>query len=85
MSNRVGVRKHPCLAPTVFLNVSSMSPFKCLFEIYEDKFCLFLKVPFTQDSEVKDLFCGVSPGSEPRQFFSENLFSLEFSPVQDDI
>ena len=39
---------------------------------------------FTQDSVVEDLFCGASPGSEPCLFFSNNIFSLEFEPVQDD-
>ena len=33
---------------------------------------------------MKDLFCGASPGSEPSPFFSNNLFSLGFKPVQDD-
>ena len=43
-----------------------------------------LKVIFTQVSEVEDLFCGVSPVSEPSLFFSSNLFNLGFEPVQDD-
>ena len=43
-----------------------------------------LKVLFAQDSEVEDLFCDVSTGSEPSQFFSNNLSSLGFEPVQDD-
>ena len=43
-----------------------------------------LKVLFTQDSEVEDLFCGASPSSEPSLFFNNNLFSLGFAPVQDD-
>ena len=43
-----------------------------------------LKVLFTQDSEVEDLFCGASKCSELSLFFSNNLFSLEFEPVQDD-
>ena len=48
------------------------------FEIYEDmvQILLMLKVLFTQDSEVEDLFCGASPGSEYTLFFSNNLFSL---------
>ena len=46
---------------------------------------LMLKVLFTQDSEVEDLFFGASPGSEPSLFFSNNLFSLGFEPVQDDL
>ena len=38
-----------------------------LFEIYEDmvQILLMLTVFFTQDSEVENLFCGASPGSEP--------------------
>ena len=43
-----------------------------------------LKVLFTQDSEVGDLFCGASPGSGPSLFFSNNLFAFGFEPVQDD-
>ena len=43
-----------------------------------------LKVLFIQNSEVEDLFCSASPGSEPSLFFSNNLFSLGFEPVQDD-
>ena len=60
-------------------------PVKCFFEIYEDvvQILLMLKVLFTQDSEVEDLFCGASPGSEPSLFFSNYLFSLGFEPVQD--
>ena len=45
---------------------------------------LMLKVLFTKDSEVEDLFCGASPGSEPSMFLSNNLFSLGFEPVLDD-
>ena len=45
---------------------------------------LMLKVLFTQDSEVEDLFYGASPGSEPSLFFSNNFFSLGFEPIQDD-
>ena len=54
--------------------------------IYEDivQILLVLKVLFTQDSEVEDLFFGVSLGSEPSLFFSNNLFSSGFEPVQDD-
>ena len=56
------------------------------FEIYEDmlQILLILKVLFTQDSEVENLFCGTPPGSELSLFFSNNLFSLGFEPVQDD-
>ena len=61
-------------------------PFKCFFETYEDmvQILLILKVLFTQDSEVEDLFCGTSPGSKYSLFFHNNLFSLGFEPVQDD-
>ena len=45
---------------------------------------LVLKVLFTQDSEVENLFCGTSPSSERSLFFSNNLFSLGFEPVQND-
>ena len=45
---------------------------------------LMLKVLFTKDSEVDDLFCAASSGSEPSMFFSNNLFSLGFEPIQDD-
>ena len=45
---------------------------------------LMLKVLFIQGSEAEDLFCGASPNSEPSLFFSNNLFSLGFEPVQDD-
>ena len=56
------------------------------FEIYADmvQILLMLKVLFTHDSMVEDLFCGASSGSEPSLFFSNNLFSLGFGPVQDD-
>ena len=55
------------------------------FIIYEDmvQILLMLKIFFTQDSEVEDLFCGASPSSEPSLFFSNNFFSLGFEPVQD--
>ena len=61
-------------------------PVKCFFEIFEGtiQILLMLKVLFTQDSEVVDLFCGASPGSEPSLFFTNNLFSLGYEPVQDD-
>ena len=45
---------------------------------------LMLKVLFSQDSKVEDLFYGASLGSEPSLFFSNNLFSLGFEPVQVD-
>ena len=61
-------------------------PVKCLFKVCEDmvQILLMLKVLFTQDSEVEDLCCGTPPGSEPSLFFSNNLFSLGFEPVQND-
>ena len=43
-----------------------------------------LKVLFTQDSKVEDLFCGAPSSSEPSLFFSNCLFSLGFKPIQDD-
>ena len=57
-----------------------------LFEIYEDMIqnLLMLKLLFTQDSEVENLFYGASLGFEPSLFFSNNLFSLGFEPVQCD-
>ena len=59
---------------------------ECFSEIYEEmvQILLILKLLFTQDSEVEDVFCGASPGSEPSMFFSNNPFSLGFEPVQDD-
>ena len=41
-----------------------------------------LKVLFTQNSETEALFCGASPGSEPKLFFNYNLLSLGFEPIQ---
>ena len=60
-------------------------PVKCFFEICEDmvQILLMLKVLSTKDSEVEDLFFGAPPGSEPNLFFSYNLLSLGFEPVQD--
>ena len=51
------------------------------FEIYEDmvQVLLMLKVLFTQNSEVEDLICDASSGSESSLFFSNNLFSLGLS------
>ena len=59
---------------------------KGFFEINEDmvQILLMLEVLFTQDSEVEDLFCGASSGSEPSLFFSNYFFSLGFKPIQDD-
>ena len=45
---------------------------------------LMLEVLFTQDPEVKDLFCGASSGSETNLFFSNYFFSLGFKSIQDD-
>ena len=45
---------------------------------------LMLKVLFTQDSKIEDLFCGASPGSKPSLFFGSNLFSLGFEPIDDE-
>ena len=59
---------------------------KGFFEINEDmvQILLMLEVFFTQDSKVKDLFCGASFGSAPRMFFSKYFFTLGFKPIQDD-
>ena len=61
-------------------------PVKCFFQIYKDMVQILpmLKVLFTEDSEVEDLFCGASPSSEPSLFFSNNLFRLGFEPFGDD-
>ena len=45
---------------------------------------LMLEVLFTVNSEVENLFCGASSGSELRLFFSNYLFGLKFKPKQDD-
>ena len=57
---------------------------KAFFEINEDmvQILLVLEVLFTQDSEVEDLFCGASSGSEPSLFFNYYYFSLGFKPIQ---
>ena len=54
---------------------------KGFFEIDEDmvQILLVLEVPFTKDSEVDDLFCGASSGSEPSLFFSNYFFGLGLS------
>ena len=56
------------------------------FENCEDivQCLLMLKILITQGSEVEDLFCGPYSDSEQSLFFSDNLFSLGFEPVQDD-
>ena len=58
---------------------------KSFFEISEDivQILLMLKVIFTQDSKVEDMFCGASSGSEPSLFFSNYFLSLGFKPIQD--
>ena len=45
---------------------------------------LMSNVLFTQDYDVKDMFCGASAGSELSLFFSNSLFNLGSEPVQDD-
>ena len=59
---------------------------KDFFGINEDmvQILLVLEVLFTQDSEVEDLFCGASSGSELSLFFSNYFFSLGFKPIQDN-
>ena len=59
---------------------------KGYFEIDEDmvQTLLVLEVLFTQDSEVEDLFCGASSGSEPSLFFSNYFFSLGVKPIHDN-
>ena len=80
MLKRVGDRRHPCPTPTLPYSVNGF------FEVNEDmvQILLVLGVLFTQDSEVEDLFCGVSSGSEPSLFFSNYFFSLGFKPIQDN-
>ena len=43
-----------------------------------------LKVLFTQDSEIEDLFCDAFASSEPSLFLSNNLFSLGFESVKNN-
>ena len=59
---------------------------KSIFEISEDmvQILQMLEVLFTQDSKVKDLFCGASSVSEPSLFFSNYFFRLGFKPIQVD-
>ena len=61
---------------------------KGFFEINEDmvQILLVLEVLFTQDSEVEDLFCGASSGSEPirslaiiSSAWGLSLFKITFS------
>ena len=69
-----------------FRMVAHKAAYQGFFEIDEDmvQILLVLEVLFTQDSEVEDLFCGASSGSEPSLFFSNYFFSLGVKPVQDD-
>ena len=59
---------------------------KGFFEIneYMVQILLVLEVLFTQDSEVQDLFCGASFGSEPSLFFGNYFFSSGFKSIQDN-
>ena len=59
---------------------------KGFFEINEDmvQILLVLEVLFTQNSEIEDLFCDASSGSEPSLLFSNYFFSLGSKPVQDN-
>ena len=62
------------------MSIAFLKPFEDTEQIL-----LKLKVFFTKDYEVEDLFCDASPGgSEPGMFFSNTLFSLGFEPVLDD-
>ena len=55
----------------------------CFFEINENmvQILLVLEVLFTQDSEVEDLFCGVSSGSSAiiSSAWGLSLFKMTFS------
>ena len=55
------------------------------FSINDDmvQILLMLEVLFTQDSKVKDLFCGASSGCELSLFFSNYFFSLGSKHIQD--
>ena len=62
---------------------------KGFFEIDEDmvQILLVFEVLFTQDSEVEDLFCGASSGSEPSlyrkaPFYQTRLKRFEFGKCQ---
>ena len=48
------------------------------------RFCWCWRYFSHKDSEVEDLFCGASSGSEPSLFFSNYFFSLGFKPIQDN-
>ena len=60
-------------------------PVEGFLEINEDAVhsLLMLNVLFTQDSEVEDMFCGASSGSEPSLFFSNYLFGFGSQPFQE--
>ena len=45
---------------------------------------LMLKVFFTQEFTVEDLFCGSPSGSDPSLFVSNYLLSLGFKPIKVD-
>ena len=70
----------------LYLRMVAHKAVKGFFEINEDmaQILLMLEVLFTQDSKVKDLFCGASSDSEPSLFFSNYFFSLGFKPIQAD-
>ena len=44
-----------------------------------------VEIPITQDSKVEDQFCGAPSGYEPSLFFSNYLFGLGLTTVQDDL
>ena len=45
------------------------------------KILLMLQVFLTHASEIKSLYCGASPASEPSLSLSNNLLSLSFESV----
>ena len=63
-----------------FRMVANKVSVRDFFEINEDmvRILLMLTVLFTDDSKVRDLFCGAPSSSEPSLFFSNYLFSLGF-------
>ena len=58
-------------------------PVEGFLKIIEDivQILLMLELLFTQDSEVEDLFCGASSGSEPGLFYSNYPFGLGCKPI----
>ena len=62
-------------------------PVKGFLEVYEDivQILSMLKVLFAQESEVEDLFCGASFGSEPCLFDNNYLIGLGLKPFQDNL